>query len=1079
VAIALTLNKLLFENSGEIGQLITNIYNDRPMSKRFYHRTIYFLFTACFFTGTSNAQYKESDFVRYTVKEGLSNNYITCLQQDDLGYLWIGTDIGLNRFDGYSFKNFFQGNSIVSLPSNGIRRLKKFGTDQLGIISNRGFQVLNTKQFSIKNYFVPDSTSFTTYRNAVWDATQLRNNSFAVTTAVGFYVFDRSGRICFRHEAYQPSDVDQKRIFYGRNILQLNNNESIVYVEESGVAYYQQAKNNYQEISTAENELNGFYPRTKTQGGIWVCQSQISPYEFIFIQKDKDSIVYYNHRLKKTVVSPLTFSQQKEISWKSKAVLLTDSSFVINGGYSGFYLFSINRLTGKITGRSEKILPGYKVNCLYLDNDKRLWVGTTSGLLRQKLNTSFLKSYYYSPASNEISLSGFQSGFRYKDKLYLSRYSWYSGLVIIDTATMKVEKSIAFYGHNNPHNEILSIQMYHPDTLWLGSSAGLLWFDTKTYHYGEVLNKNEYPPAFTDGYILEPVRNDGDAWFCNSMNGVVGRYHIATRSFTFYTPETKPSLPFAKTKNIAYDSYGDVWIGGHALSRWNNDQQSFDTLINTYGGINKFNDDIVATAGDAHGSVWMHNADNGLLEYRIKEKRFVPYTMKDGLPSDVLSCFSPVVDDILWIGSANHLTHFNTRTKKCFVYDYHDGYPDEVPRSRKIYYDSAARKFYLFCINHVVVFPQETGTGNGASPAILLQEMSVNNRKTIFHPGDTLRLDYSDKDLSLQFNIIDFESPNAYLFEYKLGNTASWVSLGNQRSINLNQLQSGKFQLQIRATAKSGEQVTKSFFAFIEPPLWQTTWFRIAVALVLAGVIFILVRKRIKSIRREANVNKQLAEYEMKALHAQMNPHFIFNSLNSIKEMILEDQKHPASRYLSKFAQLIRLSLEQSKQTFITLQQNIEHLERYLEMEQLRFADFRYHIDIEEGLDRHEIKIAPMLIQPIVENAIWHGLMNQQEGKELCIRFFEYNDRLVCEIEDNGIGINASLKNKTHSQSIHHSLGIENIRHRIAVLNEKYNIHYGLDIKDKEDIPGAKGTGTRAVISLPVRNNKGVTLNRS
>jgi LytS/YehU family sensor histidine kinase len=209
----------------------------------------------------------------------------------------------------------------------------------------------------------------------------------------------------------------------------------------------------------------------------------------------------------------------------------------------------------------------------------------------------------------------------------------------------------------------------------------------------------------------------------------------------------------------------------------------------------------------------------------------------------------------------------------------------------------------------------------------------------------------------------------------------------------------------------------------------------------------------------------------MKALHAQMNPHFIFNSLNSIKGMILEDQKHNASRYLSKFAQLIRLSLDQSKQTFITLQQNIEHLEHYLEMEQLRFADFCYDIDVEDGLNRYEIKIAPMLIQPIVENAIWHGLMNQQGPKQLRLNFYQQNQRLICEIEDNGVGMNASLKNKSGSLFTHHSLGIGNIRQRISVLNEKYNIRYRLDINDKEDIMGSEGSGTIAIISLPLENS--------
>ena len=108
-----------------------------------------------------------------------------------------------------------------------------------------------------------------------------------------------------------------------------------------------------------------------------------------------------------------------------------------------------------------------------------------------------------------------------------------------------------------------------------------------------------------------------------------------------------------------------------------------------------------------------------------------------------------------------------------------------------------------------------------------------------------------------------------------------------------------------------------------------------------------------------------------------MNPHFIFNSLNSIKEMILLDRKQQASRYLSKFARLIRTSLEQSRQTFITVQECADHLAQYLDMEKIRFEHFTYSISIAPSLDAHETKIAPMLIQPLVENAIWHGLLRK------------------------------------------------------------------------------------------------------
>src|SRR5262249_2531991 len=156
-----------------------------------------------------------------------------------------------------------------------------------------------------------------------------------------------------------------------------------------------------------------------------------------------------------------------------------------------------------------------------------------------------------------------------------------------------------------------------PDTLWLGTNGGTLWFDTKTYHYGKVLDEKKYPFAADLAMLNTPDKN-GDAWFCYVLAGVAGRDHISPRKFLFFSPATKPALPFNKTKSVVTDAYGDTWIGGHALARWNNTTQTFDTLIKVYGGANKFNDDILTFSADDKGSLWLHNTDNGLLEYRIK-----------------------------------------------------------------------------------------------------------------------------------------------------------------------------------------------------------------------------------------------------------------------------------------------------------------------------------------------------------------------------------------------------------------------------------------------------------------------------
>jgi ligand-binding sensor domain-containing protein/putative methionine-R-sulfoxide reductase with GAF domain len=219
-----------------------------------------------------------------------------------------------------------------------------------------------------------------------------------------------------------------------------------------------------------------------------------------------------------------------------------------------------------------------------------------------------------------------------------------------------------------------------------------------------------------------------------------------------------------------------------------------------------------------------------------------------------------------------------------------------------------------------------------------------------------------------------------------------------------------------------------------------------------------------------ANINEQLAEARLTALQAQMNPHFVFNALNSIKRMILDEDNDRASRYLSKFASMIRMTLEHSKDIFVTLDENIEYLKAYLEMEQLRFDDsFSYTILTSENIDQSETAIPSLMIQPLVENAIWHGLMVADGDKKIMIAFTQHQNKIICTIEDNGIGIHRSEKLKVINRTQHRSHGLDNLRNRIKIMNEKYDTECSLEITDLEDISKDQ-SGTRVVLRFNIVN---------
>ena len=214
--------------------------------------------------------------------------------------------------------------------------------------------------------------------------------------------------------------------------------------------------------------------------------------------------------------------------------------------------------------------------------------------------------------------------------------------------------------------------------------------------------------------------------------------------------------------------------------------------------------------------------------------------------------------------------------------------------------------------------------------------------------------------------------------------------------------------------------------------------------------------------------NKRIAETEMNALRAQMNPHFLFNCLNSIKLYMVQNDPQTAATYLTKFAKLIRLILNNSQSKMVVLGKELEALELYIEMEQFRFKDkFDYEVIIDPSLNLVKTEIPPLILQPYVENAIWHGLMHKENGKgKITMTVLAELDAIKFVIEDNGIGREKASEVKSRSAVKDKSYGMKITKDRIAITNEIFQTKASVDIIDLKDQDG-NATGTRVIIYLP------------
>jgi hypothetical protein len=370
--------------------------------------------------------------------------------------------------------------------------------------------------------------------------------------------------------------------------------------------------------------------------------------------------------------------------------------------------------------------------------------------------------------------------------------------------------------------------------------------------------------------------------------------------------------------------------------------------------------------------------------------------------------------------------------------------------------------------------------------SVYLQSLEVNQKPFPFSTGvnnlKELSLEYFQNQITIETGVIDYYSRGKSSIRYKLEEiNNSWQYAPSNYTIRFEKLLPGRYKLVIQAS-NSGNNFTgpeKILMINISPAFWNTWWFRTLAVLCLIALFYVFMRWRLRqkfSIQLErsekerqlAELKHKATELEMQALRAQMNPHFIFNSLNSINRFILQNNKAQASEYLTKFSKLVRLILQNSQCVLISLESELESLHLYLELEALRFDHrFDFKIKVEDDLDVAALQVPPLIIQPYAENAIWHGLMHKEENGYLNIELFQQKEVLCCKIRDDGIGRKRAAELKSKSAATHKSMGMRITADRIAILQQERKMNTSIKVTDMVLAGGSCG-GTEILLEIPV-----------
>jgi hypothetical protein len=446
---------------------------------------------------------------------------------------------------------------------------------------------------------------------------------------------------------------------------------------------------------------------------------------------------------------------------------------------------------------------------------------------------------------------------------------------------------------------------------------------------------------------------------------------------------------------------------------------------------------------------------------------------KDGLSSNI--CRSVVCDSSgrFWVGTNKGITKLVFHGNNYFETENYS--TNEGLISNEVNKLSVAGNILWIATNSGLArFDLTKAFVNKSMPLIYISDYIVNSQKQTSLQQKVF--DHSENYFVINFTGISFHDFGKVKYKYMLeGLDTAWHYSYNN-SIQYTPLQPGNYTFKIYAMNRNGIQssapATLQFS--IAKPYWKKWWFYIMIVAFTFGGFYFFYQDRTKKIRQKeiekAEMNAKIAGMELKALRAQMNPHFIFNAINSIQNFILKNDSDNAHRYLSRFSKLIRNVLENSEHEEISLQQEIETLDLYLQIESLRFGfKFNYKITVDEKIDKLS-KVPSMIIQPYLENAIWHGLMHKEGERNLILEIKKESGNFIhCIVDDDGIGRKKAAELKTTGKTLHTSLGMAITRDRLEILNKQYGILANVIITDKKDADGF-ATGTRIEIFIPLQS---------
>ncbi|MEN8121214.1 MAG: histidine kinase [Bacteroidota bacterium] len=983
----------------------------------FIFRSKLFLLSFCFTLFLPIVKAQNYALRHYDANDGLPSSDVFHTIQDTKGYIWFATDNGVSRFNGYEFTNYDISD---------------------GLAKNTILEI------------------FEDYKGRIW--------FISITAELSYF---ENGKIYpFKYNHLLVEEIKIKPVPLKSSFFVDSLDNIYMGIEGSGIISVS---------ATGDIKKLGQDKKRPFINQIYEYPNKKLLVSYYYHYK-KDTFLYS----KKKAVIPLTFPNfEFETLKHCYATKLNDHKMFVSGGkiiYEINNYFNVKRITNT-----------FAIHWMSKDKENNIWVcGRNIGAWR------YNKGVFKKQPDLKL-LEGFNVSSVIQDN---KQGYWFTTL---HNGVYYLPSLNVFYDNRSSGlvKDNINTAYKFNDTLWIGYHSNFLTFKTGN----QIKNLKLFEKSAT-----EVTKIFYDTINQQTVVGTSFNLHFIKSGKVTGIKNNHKKIPpddnhYYNIKDIVSDNKGGYWIGGgNGFYHWYNGQTDFSSHLdkNFRLRVNSliFDYDNTLWLGTING-LW--NYKNNYLQYLgrtndlfklrvldivkyqnntvigtkgggiliIQPDTIIQITKKDGLSSNTITSMA-VSDKYLWAGTKNGLNRIN------FIEG--NKYEPKISKFTKAHglLTNEIRQIYLFDTtllistnDGLIHFNINSIKTDTLELPVYFKEVFINNKNVPVK--NSYNLSYNENNISVRFEGISFKNQNNILYKYMMkGVDTTWTFTKN-RNLRFSFLPPGNYDLLI--SAMNPDEVWNSNplkMSFnIKTPFWKTSVFIIFISLVFISLVYLLFKYRLNEIKKKTVLENELNKYINQALVNQMNPHFLFNALNSINNYILKNDKTEASKYLTKFSGLIRLILENSQKEYITIYEEIKASKLYLDIESTRLKNsLKYEFIIEETIDQFSTKIPSLLIQPFLENAIWHGIQPLDKKGEITVTISKKELFLQIEVRDNGIGREKSMEINNNNKFKKHSLGIEISWKRIKVLEQLYPKEVNIEYEDIFDKDIAAGTLVRICIPI-------------